>query len=101
MRISGFARAIEDIPFGLYNTVNSEGPDKWAEAFQGVRDRHTVVLRVNKMLKEHYSKEYCWKTQRKELVERLGKMVYGIFYCMNIGFILVLKPKGRCRFSSR
>jgi len=28
-------------------------------------------------LKEHYSKDYCWKKQCEELVDRLWKMVYG------------------------
>ena len=37
---SGFARGIEDIPFGSYSIVDSEDPAKWAEAIQGVRDRH-------------------------------------------------------------
>ena len=74
---SGFARAIEDIPFGSYSVVNSEDPSNWAERVGGVHDRHRVVLRENKMLKEHYSKEYSWRTQCEELVDRLWKMVYG------------------------
>jgi len=74
---SGFARAIEDIPLGLYSIVNSEDPSKWAERVEGVRDRHRVALKENKMLKEQYRKEYCWKAQCGELVNRLWKMVYG------------------------
>ncbi|XP_074624513.1 uncharacterized protein LOC141882463 [Acropora palmata] len=74
---SGFARAIEDIPFGLYSIVDSEDPAKWAECIEGVRNRHKVVLQENKILKEHYSKDYCWKKQCEELVDRLWKMVYG------------------------
>ncbi|XP_044179909.1 uncharacterized protein LOC122961308 [Acropora millepora] len=74
---SGFARAIEDIPLGSYSVVDSEDPSKWAECVEDVRERHKVVLRENKMLKEHYSKEYCWKTQCGELVDRLKNMVYG------------------------
>ena len=74
---SGFARAIKDIPLGSYSIVNSVDPAKWAEAIQGVRDRHRVILQENKILKEHYNKMYCWKTQCKKLVDRLWKMVYG------------------------
>ena len=74
---SGFARAIEDIPFGSYSIVDSEDPAKWAEAIQGVRDRHRVVLEESEILKERYSKKYCWKKQCEELVDRLWKMVYG------------------------
>ena len=76
-RNSGFARAIEGIPLGSYSIVNSEDPAKWAEAIQGVHDRHRVVLQENKFLKEHYSNEYCWRKQCKELVDRLWKVVYG------------------------
>ena len=92
---SGFARAITDIPFGSYSIVDSEDPAKWAEAIQGVRNRHRVVLEENKILKEHYSKKYCWKTQCKELADRLWKMVYGkvpllFFICVSTGRVLVL-----------
>ncbi|XP_044179117.1 uncharacterized protein LOC122960730 [Acropora millepora] len=73
----GFARAIEGIPLGSYSVVDSEDPAKWAECVEGVRERHKVVLQENKILKQHYSKDYCWKTQCEELVDRLWKMVYG------------------------
>ncbi|XP_015765568.1 PREDICTED: D-inositol 3-phosphate glycosyltransferase-like [Acropora digitifera] len=75
---SGFARAIEDVPLGLYSIVDSEVPAKWAEAIQGVCERHRVVLEEKEILKECYSKKYSWKTQCKQLVDRLWKMVYGI-----------------------
>ena len=74
---SGFARAIEAIPLGSFSIVDSEEPSKWPERVEGVRDRHKVALKENKMLKEQYRKEYCWKTQCEELVDRLWKMVYG------------------------
>ncbi|XP_015778308.1 PREDICTED: D-inositol 3-phosphate glycosyltransferase-like [Acropora digitifera] len=74
---SGFARAIKNIPFGSYSVVDSEDPSYWAERVEGVRDRHTVLLQENKMLKEYYSKKYCWKTQCEKFVDRLWKMVYG------------------------
>ena len=74
---SGFARAMEDIPFGKYIIVDSEDPAKWAEAIQGVRDRHALVLKEIRMLKEGYGKEYCWKEQCKKLVDQLWKMVHG------------------------
>ena len=102
-RNSGFARAIEYIPLGSYSIVDSEDAAKWAQAIQGVRDRYKVVLQENKILKEHYSKKYCWKTQCEELIDRLWKLVYGkvlpyfplCFYCESIGFILVLmRQKG-------
>ena len=74
---SGFARVIENIPLGPYSVVDSEDPSKWAEGVEHVRDRHRVVLQETNMLREIYSKKYCWKTQCEELVDRLWKMVYG------------------------
>ena len=93
---SGFARAVEGIPLGSYSVVDSEDASNWAERVAGVRDRHRVVLRENKMLKEHYSKEYCWKTQCEELVDRLWKMVYG-----NLVFIKVSTVKMLCSRQER
>jgi len=75
---SGFARAMKSIPNGKYIIVGDSGdPAKWAEAIEDVRDRHEVVLEESKMLKEHYSKKFCWKKQCEELVARLWKMVCG------------------------
>ncbi|XP_067024180.1 uncharacterized protein [Acropora muricata] len=74
---SGFARAIKNIPLGSYSIVDSDDPAKWAECIEGVRVRHKMVLQENKILKEHYGKDYCWKKQCEELVDRLWKMVYG------------------------
>ena len=56
---------------GLFSIVDSEDPSKWAERIEGVRDRHRVALQENKMLKDHYGKNYCWETQGEELVDRL------------------------------
>ncbi|XP_015747750.1 PREDICTED: D-inositol 3-phosphate glycosyltransferase-like isoform X2 [Acropora digitifera] len=74
---SGFARAIKNIPWGKYRIVGDAGdPGKWAEAIEDVRDRHKVVLDESKSLKENYGKEYSWKKQCEEFVDRLLKMVY-------------------------
>ncbi|XP_015750171.1 PREDICTED: uncharacterized protein LOC107330034 [Acropora digitifera] len=56
---------------------DSGDPAKWAEAIEDVRDRHGVVLEESEMLKEHYSKKFCWQKQCEELVARLWKMVCG------------------------
>ena len=74
---SGFAKAIETIPFGKSCIVDSEDPAKWAEAIESVRVTHKVILQKIKRLKEQYSKEYCWKRQCEELVDRLQEMVCG------------------------
>ncbi|XP_067020792.1 uncharacterized protein [Acropora muricata] len=75
---SGFARAIKNIPLGKYSIVGDSGdPAKWAEAIEDVRDRHGVVLEESEILKEHYSKKFCWQKQCEELVAILWKMVCG------------------------
>ena len=75
---SGFARVIKNIPLGKCSIVAESGdPGRWATAIEDIRDRHGVVLEESKILKEHYSKKYCWKTQCEELVDRLWKIVYG------------------------
>ena len=74
---SGFAKAVETIPFGKSCIVDSEDPAKWAEAIESVRIRHKVILGKIKQLKKQYSKTYGWKRQCKELVDRLQEMVCG------------------------
>ena len=75
---SGFARAIKKIPYGKFSIVGDSGnPAKWAEAIEDVHDRHGMVLEESEILKERYSKKYCWKKQCEELVAKLWKMVYG------------------------
>ena len=74
---SGFAKAIEDIPFGSYSIVDSEDPAEWAKGIQRVRGKHGVLLKESIMLKEVYGKEYCWKKQCEELIDTLWKMIYG------------------------
>ncbi|XP_015754272.1 PREDICTED: uncharacterized protein LOC107333922 [Acropora digitifera] len=74
---SGFARAIKNIPYGKCSIIGDSGnPAKWAEAIEDVRDRHGMVLEESEILKERYSKKYCWKKQCEELVARLWKMVH-------------------------
>ena len=75
---SGFARAIKNIPYGKCSIVCDSGnPAKWTEAIEDVRNRHGMVLEESEILKERYSKKYCWKKQCEELVARLWKMVCG------------------------
>ena len=73
---SGFAGAMENIPFGQCTIVAGDSA-RWAEAIEYVRGRHGKVLEESKLLKECYSKKYCWKTQCEELVDRLWKIVDG------------------------
>ena len=88
---SGFSRAIKNIALGKYSIVGDSGnPAKWAQAIEDVHDRHEVVLEESEILKECYSKKYCWKKQCEELVNRLWKMVYGeVLPLFSLKFLIV------------
>ena len=75
---SGFARALENIPYGKSWIVNSDDPTKWAEAIEGVRASHAVRLEEIKLLRESYDNKYSWKGQCGAFVEMMRGMVYGM-----------------------
>ena len=75
---SGFARTLENIPYGKSWIVNSDDPPKWAEAIEGVRASHAVRLDEIKFLRATYDNKYSWKEQCEALVEKMWRMVYGI-----------------------
>jgi len=79
---SGFAKALESIPFGKSCIVDSDDPTKWAEAIEDVCVRHRVRLEEIKSVRESYNKTYSWKEQCEALVEKMWSMVQGM------GFIL-------------
>ena len=88
---SGFARAIENIPYGKSWIVDSDDPTKWAEAIEGVRTRHTVRLEEIKLLKESYAKKYSWNEQCVALVQTMRGMVQGIIIIAIIMMMMVVK----------
>ena len=55
---SGFARALEHIPFGKSCIVDSDNPTKCAEAIEGVRASHAVRLEEIKLLRASYDNKY-------------------------------------------
>jgi len=75
---SGFAKALQSIPFGKSCIVDSDDPTKWAEAIEGVRVEHKVQLKEIKSVRESYNKTYSWKEQCEALVEKMWRMVYGM-----------------------
>ena len=75
---SGFARALEHIPFGKSCIVDSDDPTKWAEAIEGVRGRHTVRLEEIKLLRASYDNKYSWKEQCEAFVEMMCRIVHGM-----------------------
>ena len=75
---SGFARSLENIPYGKSWIVNSDDPPKWAEAIEGVRASHAVRLEEIKFLRASYDNKYSWKEQCKAFVEMMCRMVQGM-----------------------
>jgi len=77
-RNSGFAKALENIPFGESCIVDSNEPTKWAEAIRAVRDKHRGKrLEEVKVLRKAYKEKYSWERQCEVLVEKMWTMVHG------------------------
>ena len=82
---SGFARALENIPYGKSWIVTSYDPTKWAEAIAGVRVNHAVRLEEIKLLRASYDNKYSWTEQCRDFVEMMCRMVHGMsFYLVFI-----------------
>ena len=75
---SGFARAIENLPFGRSFIVDVDNPAHWAEKIEDVRLNHRACLEGIKELRAWYDKKYSWKHQCEALVERMRKLVHGM-----------------------
>ena len=75
---SGFAKALENVPNGYSCIVNSNDPEKWAEAIEAVRVRHGMRLEEIKAIKASYGEMYSWKEQCEELVKRMWKVIHGM-----------------------
>ena len=74
---SGFAKALENVPYGNTCIVYSDDPVKWAEAIEAVRIRHAMRLQEMKVLRASYREVFSWSEQCNALVERMWKMVHG------------------------
>ena len=86
---SGFAKALENVLHGNACIVYSDDSAEWAKAIEAVRVRHGMRLREIKALKESYGEMYSWRKQCDTLVERMRKMIHGMFglftgLCLNI-----------------
>ena len=76
---SGFGKALSKVTFGPACVVDSEDPQKWAEAIEKVRrkDRETR-LQESDTLRTNYEKKYSWEKQCNDLVEIAETMVTGM-----------------------
>ena len=75
---SGFARALQEFDLGRKCVVDSDEPEKWAEAIEGVRDNYGEKLEEMKELRESYKKKYSWEKQCEALVQKMRSMVHGM-----------------------
>ena len=75
---SGFGEALRELPTGKSHLVESDDPDKWAEAIASVRqkDRAQRLLEVQ-ALRASYNEKYSWDDQCEELVKKMLGMVHG------------------------
>ena len=81
---SGFAKAIDVVPYGYLCVVDSYDPAEWAKAIDAVRSRHAMRLKEILAVKASYGEMYSWKEQCEALVERMWQMVQGMIctkYC--------------------
>ena len=84
---SGFAKALENISFGQSCIVDSDDPTRWAEAIEGVRDKHRLRLEEIKTVRASYEKKYSWEKQCDALVDKMWRMVHGMSLTLNITII--------------
>ena len=75
---SGFAQAIQDLPFGKLCILYSEDPKDWAKAINSVPARHEEHLKEIEELRESYGKKYSWEEQCEDLVVKMRNMVHGV-----------------------
>ncbi|XP_068751397.1 D-inositol 3-phosphate glycosyltransferase-like isoform X2 [Montipora capricornis] len=69
---SGLGDALQNVPGGSSRVVNSEDPEKWAEAIKNVRKmRRDVRLKDTKKLCIDYAEEYSWEKQCGELLKMM------------------------------
>ncbi len=75
---SGFAEALQEVPFGSSWTVNSDDPKQWAKAIKGVREKGSEIARKEcQELRTRYAEKYSWEKQCNDLVELMGSLVNG------------------------
>ena len=78
---SGFGEALGSVPFGSYFVIDSEDPNAWTKAIRNTwdKDRKQQLDEV-KDVRGSYGKEYNWSEQCKSLIEKMFKLVDGMYY---------------------
>ena len=78
---SGFGEALGRVPFGSFFVMDSEDPSVWTGAIKGIwnKDRKSRLDEVQ-ALRGSYSERYSWSKQCKYLIEKMFKLVDGMYY---------------------
>ena len=75
---SGLGEALKKVPYGSSCVVDSDDPEKWAQAVRAVRQKdRRLRLEETKFVREQYSKMYSWEKQCSLLVGRMLSMSSG------------------------
>lgn len=75
---SGFAEALNEVPFGRSYIVHSEDPKVWAGAIKAVQRKGRVQrLQEIRMLRASYEEKYSWEKQCGILADTMWNMVHG------------------------
>ena len=73
---SGFGMALKALPLGTKHILDSEDPQQWADKIRELRNKgRTQLTREAKELRQEYMKEYCWKKQCDQLVDKMMEIV--------------------------
>ena len=72
----GLGVALKRLPSGGKHVMDSEDPQDWANKIKEIRAKDVQTRREEaEQLRNEYSREYSWKDQFSELVEKFSKMV--------------------------
>ena len=76
---SGFGEALQDaLPQSITWIVDSEEPEKWAEAIKSVREKgREAAIAECQTLRKSYGKKYIWESQCRDLVEKMVSLANG------------------------
>ena len=75
---SGLGEALKNVPHCSICVVDSDDPNRWAEAIRSVRQkRRNVRLVEMKSICEEYAKVYSWEEQCRLLVQRMMNITRG------------------------
>ena len=75
---SGLGEALKNVPLGSNCVVESDDPNRWAEAIRSVRQRRRNVRLVEmKYVCQEYAKVYNWEEQCRSLVQRMMDITSG------------------------